>query len=94
MANAGAFKKGVKKPNQGKRGPDKNNRALRELILQALNDQPGGGVEYLKRQAVESPGPFLTLLGKVLPTTITGDADNPVRVESIQRVIIDSKAGE
>lgn len=73
MANAGSFKKGVKKPNQGKRGPDKANRALREMILNALDDQPGGGVEYLKRQAVENPGPFMTLLGKVLPTTLQGD---------------------
>jgi len=78
MANAGSFKKGIKKPNQGKRGPDKHNRALREMILQALTDQPGGGVEYLKRQAVENPGPFMTLLGKVLPTTLANDESAPL----------------
>lgn len=72
-ANKGAFVKGVKKQNQGKRGPAKATKALKEMILAALDDQPGGGVEYLKRQAVENPGPFMTLLGKVLPTTLQGD---------------------
>lgn len=78
MANAGSFKKGQKKPNQGKRGPNKENKALREMILQALDDQPGGGVEYLKSQAVENPGPFMSLLGKVLPTTLAGDPSAPL----------------
>lgn len=78
MANAGSFKKGVKKPNQGKRGPNKENKALRDMILQALTDQPGGGVEYLKVQAVENPGPFMTLLGKVLPTTLANDSSAPL----------------
>lgn len=77
-ANAGTFKKGQKKPNQGKRGPNKENKALREMILQALDDQPGGGVEYLKIQAVENPGPFMSLLGKVLPTTLAGDPTAPL----------------
>lgn len=78
MANAGSFKKGEKKPNQGKRGPNKENRALREMILTALTEQPGGGVEYLKIQAVENPGPFMSLLGKVLPTTLAGDPTAPL----------------
>lgn len=88
MANAGSFKKGEKKPNQGKRGPNKENRALREMILAALDEQPGGGVEYLKIQAVENPGPFLSLLGKVLPTTLAGDKDAPL-IHKIVREIVD-----
>ena len=75
MANAGSFKKGEKRANQGKRGPNKENKALREMILQALDDQPGGGVAYLKMQAVENPGPFMTLLGRVLPTTLDGGVE-------------------
>lgn len=70
--NKGAFKKGEKRPNQGKRGPNKENKALREMILQALDDQPGGGVEYLKIQAASNPNSFMSLLGRVLPTTLTG----------------------
>lgn len=79
MQNKGAFKKGEKRPNQGKRGPNKENKALREMILQALDDQPGGGVEYLKEQAIANPGSFMTLLGKVLPTTLAGDPSAPIQ---------------
>lgn len=73
MANKGSFIKGQKRPNQGKRGPNKENKALREMILQALADQKGGGVAYLKEQAQENPTAFLSLLGKVLPTTLAGN---------------------
>lgn len=52
---------------------------LREMILQALEEK--GGVDYLAEQAEKNPGAFLTLIGKILPTTITGDSENPVRVE-------------
>ena len=79
MANAGSFKKGEKRPNQGKRGPNKNTAALREMILQALDG--AGGVGYLQRQADESPAAFLSLIGKVLPTTLTSDPDQPLKVE-------------
>ena len=87
MANAGSFKKGEKRPNQGKRGPNKENRALREMILQALNEQPGGGVEYLKIQAQEKPAAFLTLLGKVLPLQVSGDPANPIQIAGAIKLI-------
>lgn len=92
MANRGSFKKGEKRPNQGKRGPNKENKALREMILQALDEQKGGGVAYLKEQAASNPNAFLSLLGKVLPTTLAGDSNNPVRLERIEVVIVDPKA--
>jgi len=38
---------------------------LREMILGALKD--AGGRKYLKRQAKENPGPFLALVGRILP---------------------------
>lgn len=78
--NAGAFKKGEKRTYQGrpKGCANKNTQALRDMILRALNEQEGGGVAYLKLQAIENPGPFMTLLGKVLPTTLAGDPDAPV----------------
>ena len=49
---------------------NKENKALREMILGALDKC--GGEEYLARQAEENPGPFMALLGKVLPTTLDG----------------------
>lgn len=86
MANAGSFKKGEKRPNQGKRGPNKENKALREMILQALDEQPGGGVAYLKIQASENPNAFMSLLGKVLPMQVTGEGGGPIQVTRIELV--------
>lgn len=79
----GGRKKGVQ---------NKENKALREMILQALDEQKGGGVTYLKDQALMNPNAFLSLLGKVLPTTLAGDPNNPVRFERIEVVIVDPKA--
>ena len=70
MQNAGSFKKGEKKENQGKRGPGKITRELKEMILGALDD--AGGQEYLTKQANDNPNAFLALVGKVLPMTISG----------------------
>lgn len=86
MANRGSFKKGEKKPNQGKRGPNKETKALREMILQALDEQPGGGVAYLKMQATDNPNAFLSLLGKVLPMQVTGEGGGPIKVTRIELV--------
>lgn len=90
MPNAGAFKKGEKRPGQGRpKGVlNKENKALREMILQALDDQPGGGVEYLKLQATENPTAFMSLLGKVLPTTLAGDPNAPIAVAKIELVAV------
>ena len=50
--------------------PNKNTAALKDMILGALSDV--GGRAYLAKQAEENPGPFMTLVGKVLPMTIAG----------------------
>ncbi len=69
--------------------PNKTTKALKEMILSALDEQEGGGIEYLKRQAEANPSAFMTLLGKVLPTTLAGDPNNPVGVVAkIERVLI------
>lgn len=69
--------------------PNKETKALREMILQALDEQESGGIEYLKIQAKENPTAFMSLLGKVLPTTISGDKENPLTViNEVRRVIV------
>jgi len=50
--------------------------ALKDMILEALHG--AGGVEYLKRQAKDNPGPFLSLVGKVLPLQVTGENGGPI----------------
>lgn len=63
--------------------PNKVTRELKEMILGALDQS--GGVEYLVERANDpkTASAFLTLLGKVLPMTVAGDPDNPLRA-SIQ----------
>lgn len=71
-----AFKKGEKKQNQGKRGPNKTTVQLKEMILGALDE--AGGIDYLVRKANDprTAAAFLSLIGKVLPMTIQGPGEN------------------
>jgi hypothetical protein len=73
---------GDRRGNAGKGRPkgaaNKVTKALKEMILGALDD--AGGQAYLLTQAKANPAAFLTLIGKVLPTTLAGDPDNPVKL--------------
>jgi hypothetical protein len=70
-----------KPPNAGKgrkKGvPNKTTALLKDAILRAA-EQAGnkvgneGMVSYLALQAEENPGPFMSLLGKVLPMQVEG----------------------
>jgi hypothetical protein len=79
-----AFKKGEKRPNQGKRGPNKTTATLKEAILAAgkavgQDGKGKGGLQgYLQRVAAEDVKAFSGLLGKVLPLQITGEGGGPV----------------
>jgi hypothetical protein len=55
---------------------DKNNKALREMILAALDKK--GGVAYLADKADSHPQAFMSLLGRVLPMQVQGDPENPL----------------
>ena len=52
--------------------------ALKDMILQALTDE--GGVAYLRKQANAQPAAFLSLIGKVLPTQVTGEGGGPLTI--------------
>ena len=77
-----AAPKGTRPPAAGKGWPkgsrNKMTRALKDMILQALDD--AGGQQYLAEQATKNPAAFLTLLGRVLPLTLAGDASEPLTV--------------
>jgi hypothetical protein len=74
-------------PNAGKGRkagvPNKTTALLKEAILQAAENagKPKGLVGYLEKQANENQGPFMSLLGKVLPMQVGGDPDNPLQHE-------------
>lgn len=58
--------------------PNKTTALLKDAILQAAADAGGddGLVGYLTAQAVANPGPFMALLGKVLPMQVAGSGEN------------------
>lgn len=63
-------------PGRPKGQPNKSTALLKDAILKAA-ESAGGGKEdgiakYLEQQAVLNPGPFMALLGKVLPMQVTG----------------------
>lgn len=51
---------------------------------EAGNQLPGtkmtGIVKYLRAQATANPGPFMSLLGKVLPMQMVGADDEPLNI--------------
>lgn len=69
------------KTGRAKGTPNKTTALLKDAILSAA-EQAGGGdmTAYLARQAVENPGPFMALLGKVLPMQITGEDGGAIQV--------------
>ncbi len=83
---------GVTKAGPGRPMGSKNKvpGIIKEAVLQALNEaHPDGAVGYLKLQAIEEPVAFMSLVGRIIPTQIGGDPDNPLKViERIERVII------
>lgn len=59
---------------------------LKEIVFRALEEQDGGAIQYLKVQAVNEPRAFMALIGKLLPTQITGEDGAPVRISRIELV--------
>ena len=73
---------GGRRPGAGrKKGvPNKVTADIKAMVLGALDR--AGGEEYMLEQAKNNPNAFLTLVGKVLPTQITGPNDGPVQVDA------------
>jgi hypothetical protein len=77
-----------KSPGRPKGSPNKLTGQVKEMILAALDK--AGGVDYLTAQASENPSAFMTLVGKVLPLQLTGDAENPIQtVTRVEMAIVD-----
>jgi hypothetical protein len=78
-------------PGRPKGMPNKTTALLKDAILRAAEAAGGneGMIGYLTTQAAENPGPFMSLLGKVLPMQVTGEDGGAVRIEVVKRVIVD-----
>ena len=61
---------GIKTGGRKKGTPNKLSSTVKEMVLGALGE--AGGQDYLLQQSKLNPVAFLTLVGKVLPTEITG----------------------
>lgn len=75
--------KKVKTGGRKKGTPNKTTGLLKDAILKAAEGAGGddGLIGYLQAQAAANPGPFLALLGKVLPMQVTGDGGGPVSIQ-------------
>jgi hypothetical protein len=81
---------GTPGPGRPKGSPNKTTALLKDAIIQAAtNAGEGDMVEYLTRQAQINPGPFMSLLGKVLPMQVTGADGGAIEVIArIERRIV------
>jgi hypothetical protein len=81
---------GTPGPGRPKGVPNKTTALLKDAVLKAAETagggEPDGLVNYLVEQAQRNPAPFLTLLGKVLPTQVSGEDDKDIRI-SIRQII-------
>lgn len=60
---------------------------LKAAIMGALSEV--GGQKYLEGVAESNPQVFCALLGKILPSELTGKDGGPIQFSKIERVIID-----
>lgn len=67
---AGRPKGGPKFGGRQKGTPNKITADVKAMVLEALDK--AGGVGYLVEQSHSNPTAFMTLVGKVLPMTVTG----------------------
>ena len=90
MANSGAFRKGIKKHNQGRHGPPKASLAAREAIARFVEGNTERLQEWLD-QIAEQDGPraafqcFVSLIEfhvpKLARRELVGGGDEPMTLE-------------
>jgi len=76
MANPEGYKFEKPGPGRPKGMQNKATTELKDMILGALSDV--GGRAYLAQQAIDNPGPFMTLVGKCLPKDINASVKGSV----------------
>jgi hypothetical protein len=96
MANSGSFVKGEKRPNQGKRGPNKATLEFRQVVHKLLEDNAGNFQRWLTQvaegdgEAKPNPGKALDIIAglaeyvapKLARTEVTGADGGAIEVEN------------
>lgn len=92
MANAGAFKKGEKRPNQGRPKGKLNKLTLTvkeafEAAFRKLQNEPGA---KLDDWAKENPTDFYKIAAKLIPTAVEAEMSGEVKhtITEIRRSIV------
>lgn len=75
--------KGKKTGGRQKGSQNKVTIAVKEMVIAALDK--AGGIDYLVAQSSSNPNAFLSLVGRVIPTQLTGDPNAPImtRIELV-----------
>ena len=76
---------GKKTGGRQKGTPNKTTALLKDAILKAAENAGNkvgddGLISYLEIQALENPGPFMSLLGKVLPMTVNATHEGSISI--------------
>ncbi len=72
-------------PGRPKGSRNRLTKVLKDAILEAGKKAGDGDlVAYLEKQARENPGPFMALLGKVLPLDVGLPGDGTVNVQIVR----------
>ncbi len=79
ISNKGS-KPGERRGGRSKGTPNKLSADLKSMILGALSTK--GGAKYLVAQADKNPVAFMSLLGRVLPMTVTTDPNAPLQMQT------------
>ena len=66
--------------------PNKTTVKVKEAILKAF-DQVGGH-QYLIGIALTDPRTFCTLVGRVLPSELSGPDGSPIEITEVRRVVV------
>ncbi len=77
---------------------NKTTALLKDAILQAAEEagqveggKPGEGLkDYLKARAIDTPGPFMALLGKILPNEMANAENADGEREPLRVIFVDN----
>ena len=83
------FKKGVKKPNQGKRGQAKTTKLAKEAIQLAAEGLGGTQrlIEWAQEDAKNESAFWTVIYTKLLPLQVAGDPDRPLIHKIIREIV-------
>ena len=77
-----------KPPTSGRKKGQQNHSTVKvkEAVLKAFDAV--GGHQYLVGVALRDPRTFCTLVGRILPTELSGKDGSPIEITEVKRVVV------